>query len=768
MRAQHFSAPITILWIILMAVTAAAEDDFVPVYGPSLHIQRAAGDIEIDGRLDDPGWRDAAVADQFVESEPGDQIKPPVDTRAGLTYDDEHLYVSIIAQADPEQVRASLCERDHTPGDDNLGICIDTYGHAAWAYVLFVNAYGVQYDAIWTDEFGTDTKYDLIWEAAGCKTDSGFQVEFAIPFASLRFPDQEKQEWRVEFFRYHEREVTYEITWSAYDRNESCWPCQWGTVTGLENVKPGRGMEIIPAVIGFQSGSLERDGNDLNFRNKDFDGDISVSARYSISSSATAEVAVNPDFSQVEADADQIDVNSTTALSFPEKRPFFQEGSDLFQSRFGVVYTRSINEPDAAAKFTYRKGRTSLGYLGAVDRSSPLIIPFSEFSSPILDAGRSYSNIMRLRQTFGKSSRIGFLATDRRYDEGGSGSTIGLDGKFQLAKGLTLSWQTVASHTAEPEDSTITADLGYEDFLFDDDHTAAFDGESFWGHAYLFDIDFEYNDFFFTSAIVEKNPTFRTDSGIETLNNSRYLDLYADYNFRFDDGLFRSIQPNFYAYRIWDTEGAFREENLYLELTCSYRLAQASNHNQYWIGSENYADSLFEGLWGGHHCFSFTPGQLIAFGGSINYGHKIARGYREVGSERYYTAWLDLQPLDRWLIENSCSYIRYTSVNTGAELFEGYILRSKLTYHFNSKLWLRYVTQYNDFSQSWDFDPLLTYQLNPFTLFYIGTTYDLKTYDNLNSDGTGYVEDPDIDRCYSHTKLKARQFFVKLQYLFQQ
>jgi hypothetical protein len=222
-------------------------------------------------------------------------------------------------------------------------------------------------------------------------------------------------------------------------------------------------------------------------------------------------------------------------------------------------------------------------------------------------------------------------------------------------------------------------------------------------------------------SIVEKNPTFRTDSGIETLNNSRYLDLYADYNFRFDDGLFRSIQPNFYAYRIWDTEGAFREENLYLELTCSYRLAQASNHNQYWIGSENYADSLF-----------------------------------------------DLQPLDRWLIENSCSYIRYTSVNTGAELFEGYILRSKLTYHFNSKLWLRYVTQYNDFSQSWDFDPLLTYQLNPFTLFYIGTTYDLKTYDNLNSDGTGYVEDPDIDRCYSHTKLKARQFFVKLQYLFQQ
>jgi hypothetical protein len=752
---------------MFMVGIAIAEDDFTPVYKPSLHVQRAKGAIEIDGRLDDPGWRNAATADQFVESEPGDQIKPPVETRAMLTYDDEHLYGSIIAQANPEKVRASLCERDHTPGDDNLGIIIDTYDDAAWAYMLFVNAYGVQYDAIWTDDYGSDTRYDLIWEAAGCKTDSGFQVEFAIPFTSLRFPDREKQEWRVEFFRYHEREVTYEITWSAYDRNESCWLCQWGTVTGIENVKPGRGLEIIPAAVGFQSGSLERNGDDLKFRNEDFDGDISVSSKYSISSNATAEVTINPDFSQVEADADQIDVNSTTALSFPEKRPFFQEGSDLFQSRFDVVYTRSINDPDLAAKFTYRKGRTSVAYLGAVDRSSPLVIPFTEFSSPVLNIGRSYSNILRVRQTYGKSSRVGFLATDRRYEEEGSGSTVGLDGRFQMSKGLILSLQTVASHTTEPADTTITSGLGYEDLLFDNNRTAVFDGESFWGYAYLFDVDFEYNDFFFTSAIVEKGPTFRTDNGFVTENDDRYYDIYTNYRFRFDDGLFRSIVPEFYVYRTWATEGAFKSERLHLDLSFNYRLAQASNHNQYWTGSEKYAGSLYEDLWGAHHCFHFTPGQLVSFGGSINYGHKIARSDREIGSERYYTAWIDLQPLDRWLIENSCSYIRYTSVNTGAELFEGYIARTKLTYHLNSRFWLRFVTQYNDFSESWDFDPLLTYQLNPFTLFYIGTAYDLKTYDNLNSDGTGYVVDPEVDPCYSHTKMDARQFFVKLQYLFQ-
>jgi hypothetical protein len=494
---------------------------------------------------------------------------------------------------------------------------------------------------------------------------------------------------------------------------------------------------------------------------------MSVSAKYAVSSNATAEITINPDFSQVEADADQIDVNSTTALSFPEKRPFFQEGSDLFRSRFGVVHTRSINEPDIAAKFTYRKGRTSVAYLGALDRSSPLVIPFAEFSSRVLDAGQSVSNIARLKQTFGRSSRVGFMATDRRYDGGGSGTTIGLDGGFQLTKGLALWWQTTASYISEPDDGSITQGRGYEDFLFDGVNTAAFDGESFWGHAVLFDVDYEKSDFFFTSAYVEKSPTFRTDNGDVTTNDSRYADAYASYTFRFDDGLFRTIQPNISTFHMWYADRRFREKQVSFDLSFNYRWAQASNHNQYWVGTEKYRGHLYEVLWGAHHCSHFTPNQLISFGGSINYGHKIARGAQEIGSERYFTGWLDLQPLDRWLIENSFSHMRYTSVASGDELFKGYIIRSKLTYHFNSRLWLRFVTEYNDFYETWDVDPLVTYQINPFTLFYVGTTYDYQTYHELNSNGTCYVEDPDTDRCYSHTKLQGRQFFAKLQYLFQ-
>ncbi len=767
--------------------TVPAQDEFTPVYQPSLHVERALGEIKIDGWLNDDGWRTAATTGHFVESNPGDQVKPPVETRAMMTYSDEYLYVAIVALADPQQVRASLCERDRTPGDDNLGVLIDTYGDAAWAYLFFVNAYGVQYDAIWSDGYGTDINYDLIWEAAGQHTDSGFQVEIAIPFSSLRFPDREIQKWKVEFFRYHEREVTYEITWSAYDRNETCWPCQWGTITGIESVKPGHGLEIIPTLVGFQVGEEVRVprfsqttgepiGDSLSFHDGDVESDVSMNAKYAVSSNATAEITINPDFSQVEADADQIDINSTTALSFPEKRPFFQEGTDLFRSRFSIVYTRSINEPDMAAKFTYRKGRTSLAYLGAHDRSSPIVLPFSEFSSQVIEGGKSFSNVLRVRRTFGTNSWIGLLGTDRRHDGGGSGSTIGLDGILRLAKSLRFNWQATASHTSEPDDSSLTRGqryydftkhryVYYDEFVFDEEHTAAYDGESFWGHALLADFDFETSDFWITSAYLGKSPTFRTDNGMETLNDRHYADFITGYVLRFDRGLLESIRPDFMVYRMWYSDGRFRDEAAQVNGTLNLRWIQASNHNQYLISREQYADSLFEGIWAAHHCFHFTPSQMVSFGGSINYGHKIARSYREIGSERYYTAWINLRPIDRMLWENSWSNMKYTSVATAEVLFKGYIIRSKLTYHFNRKLWLRFVTQYNDFYETWDFDPLLTYQINPFTLFYVGSTHDYRTYDDLNESGGHFVRAEDSS--FSHTKLTGRQFFLKLQYLFQ-
>jgi hypothetical protein len=771
----------TVIFLIVPGLVKS-EDQFAPVYRPSLSIQRAAGEIKVDGWLNDPGWQSAATVDHFVESAPGDQTKPPVRTLAMLTYDNDYLYVGMIGFTDPTLVRASLCERDRTPGDDNLGIFIDTYGDAAWAYVFYANAYGVQYDAMWSNSFGTDTEYDLIWESAGQITDSGFQVELAIPFASLRFPNREKHEWRVEFHRYHEREVTYELTWCAYDRDESCWPCQWGTVTGIENVTPGKGIEIIPALVGYQSGqstTIPRgDGmtDSLGWTNLDPDGELSLSTKYSIGSNATAELAFNPDFSQVEADADQIDVNSPTALSFPEKRPFFQEGRDLFQTLYDVVYTRSINDPAVAAKFTLRKGSTSIGYLGAYDEHSPVIIPFEDFSTSDLPGGKSASNILSARHNFSDNSQLGLLMTDRRFDGGGAGTALSLDGMLRLTKSLKWSWQAIATHTTEPNDTVFTAP-GYldrfdddtatnlNDQLFDGQHTAGFNGESFWGHGLISILELETGNFYLSSRMSEVSPTFRLDNGFETRNNRRQASVVSYYVFRFDQGLLRSICPQVLPVRIWNTDGTVKEESIDLNLSIDLRKSQIRGCTDYTVGSELYRGIQFKRVWSFHQCMSMVPSKVLAFGGNINYGNQIAYSRQAMGRQTGLGLWCDLMPHERVQLENSYTHVRSKQTETGEELFNGFIARSRMSVQFSRELSVRFVVQYNEFSRAWDFDPLITYKLNPFTLFYIGTTYDYEKDYCLDPSGDFYAAAGE-ESC-DMTRLKSRQFFIKLQYLFQ-
>ena len=234
-----------------------AGETYRPVYNPSLHITKINGDIKIDGELNDRDWLTAGKADNFAEHQPGDQIEPPVKTEAFITYNDENLYVAFICYDDPQSVRASYCDRDAVGADDNICLLIDTYGEATWAYEFNVTPYGLQGDYLWSPEGGEDESFDAVWESMGKITDSGYQLEMAIPFSSLRFPDRPQQTWKVDFWRNHPRDSRRQYSWAAYDRDEPCWPCQWGTITGISDVRPGRGIEILPSVIGYQSGALE-------------------------------------------------------------------------------------------------------------------------------------------------------------------------------------------------------------------------------------------------------------------------------------------------------------------------------------------------------------------------------------------------------------------------------------------------------------------------------------------------------------------------------
>jgi len=749
--------PFLLAGALFLASASPAQEEFTPVYHPTLEVTRASGTIKIDGELNDAGWQGAARADNFAEHQPGDQTKPPVETEAFITCDDHYLYVAFVCYDDPKTVRASLCDRDGPIySDDNICFLLDTYGDAAWAYELNVNPYGVQADALWSPYGGEDSGYDMIWKSAGKITDCGYQIEMAVPFSSLRFPNKEKQVWKVDFWRNHPREVRRQYSWAAYDRDEPCWPCQWGTVTGIENIRPGRGLEIMPTLIGYQSGDLD---DDDNFRNDDPDGDLSLGAKYSVSSNIVAEATYNPDFSQVEADPAQVDVNTNFALFYQERRPFFQEGSDLFNTIFDAVYTRSINDPQFAAKLTARMSRTSVAYLVARDENTTMILPFEERSTYLV-AGKSSSNVLRSRRTIGEDSHVGLLLTDRRRDEGGSGTLLGADGRFRLSKKYQFHWQLLGTYTQEPHDTMLTFDEDdstFNSLIFDSDgHTAGFDGESYWGHALYTGISRETANSYVELDYLERSPTFRADNGFQPRNNQRRLGLYAQYVFRFEGDVLDRIIPSVEAGRELNFEEVKKDEFVGLDLCTNFRAAQTEIHSRFMRSAERLAGIKFGKIWNLHTCMHSIFSGLISAGGSINYGHTIAR--REdppvMGKQTTLSAWVDLKPIDRVLLENSIVYEKNDDLDTDENIYEGYIARTRLNYQILKDMSLRVVLQYDNFDQAWDFDPLLTYRLNPFSIFYVGSTSDYQEVTGEEVDSRDW-------------RLTSRQFFLKLQYLFQ-
>ncbi len=473
-----------VLTFLLFSLPSLASKSFKPIFKPTLDIFRTGGKINIDGNLSDVGWQSAGRVENFVERNPGENTLPEAETRAFITFDEDKLYVAFICFDNVADLRATMCQRDQFYGDDATGLLIDTYGDATRAYEFYVNPYGVQKDALWSSVGGEDFGFDLIWESAAQITDSGYQVEIAIPFSSLRFPNKNIQSWKMDFWRNRPRESFKQYSWAAYDRNEQCWPCQWGTVSGIADARPGKGVEFLPALVANQSG-LKSDFGDpeSKFDNQDPDAELSLGGKYAVNSDITIEAAYNPDFSQIEADAAQIDVNTTIALFYPERRPFFQEGSDIFRTLFNSFYTRTVNDPKFAAKIAGRTARRSFALLVAEDENTPYIIPLDQ-SSLLLNTGKSMVGVFRGAQTFGQNSRFGIMLSQRNFEGDGSASVGAFDYDISLTRNFRIDGQYILTYTGEPEKPSLTSN--FAGMTIDrGTKTLALDGESYWGTAFI-------------------------------------------------------------------------------------------------------------------------------------------------------------------------------------------------------------------------------------------------------------------------------------------
>ena len=395
-----------------------------------------------------------------------------------------------------------------------------------------------------------------------------------------------------------------------------------------------------------------------------------------------------------------------------------------------------------------------MAVLSAHDEQSLSVLPFEEHSSYV-PIGQTYVNMMSIRQPFGANNHIRGLITDQRIDGGGSGTLTSFDTKVYLNKSLTLRGQFMATHTDEPDDTSMTSHLG--DATFDGGkHTAAFDGESFWGTAGLFGVVWDPEDFFLYVRAYPRTPTYRAPNGFQPRNNDRRIMGQMDYDIEFDNGIFHVIEPGIDFGRIWNFDGTRKDEWIKFQGYTGLRFAQMYFWGQLMFSREQLGGVEFDNIWALTAQSGLCPSGAVDMGFNLTYGNQIARSWLEMGRETSLDLWADIRPTDRLLIEPNFTYLKSHNVDTKERFFEGYVARTRTSYQFDRKVSLRLVVEYNDFAERWSVDPLFTYRLNPFSTFYAGATYD---YDKYYECGA--------DRISNLTCLSERQFFIKIQYLFQ-
>ena len=440
--------------------------------GPGVVPARVAEGPLIDGRLDDEAWRGAVRVTDFVQMNPLEGAPSSEQTEVYLAYDSTNFYVGVHAHySDVALMRANRVERDQTVRDDKLTLYFDPFMDQQRAYVFSVNGYGVQGDAT-LDSTGRaggrrrqgggggpgggpagvipqgDTSWDALFVSAGGLVEDGWTAEMAIPFKSLRYPSRgggETHRWGFQIVRNIEGKDERAV-WSPVSRGIVGFLTQMGTLDGLVNLSTSRNLELLPTLTTIRAGSLNTDSGE--FINDDFSPEAGLNVKYGITSNVTADFTVNPDFSQIESDQPQIEVNQRFPLFFSELRPFFLEGQEIFNivAPINFVHTRTIVDPRVGAKLTGKIGRTALGVLYADDeapgrRDDPSDPAFGQVAQVVIG---------RARYDLYGESHLGGLLTDREFQDGYNRMTA-LDGQFRLGATDRFNFVVAQSQTREED-----------------------------------------------------------------------------------------------------------------------------------------------------------------------------------------------------------------------------------------------------------------------------------------------------------------------------
>ncbi len=341
-----------------------------------------------------------------------------------------------------------------------------------------------------------DFSWDALWDSAGKLTESGYVVELAIPFKQLRFPrTRGPQTWGFLATREYSRDAFHQLRSGRVDRSKTCFVCQFDAISGLEDMETGLNVEVVPTLTATRADT--RASQSAPLTEGDEDTDLGVSARWSISPNVVLGAALNPDFSQVETDTVELAVNERFALQFPEKRPFFLEGADFFETPFEAVFTRTVADPEYGLRLTGKGGPNAYGVMFTEDQLNNLVLPGPERSVQRTLVQDVTGSILRYRRDLGETSALGLLYTGREGTDY-ENQVLGVDANWRANESNTLRTQILASDTTYPRAFA----------LANRQPTDSFDGT-----AYLVDWVHSTRDWRWALGAGELASEFRADSG---------------------------------------------------------------------------------------------------------------------------------------------------------------------------------------------------------------------------------------------------------------
>lgn len=719
---------------------------FTSLYGEEskeIYLTRFLYPIKVDGRLNEYDWKHAAQIKNFYSFRPIDGKPATEQTAVLMGYSKDALYMAVICfDPSPAKIRASITNRDDIFDDDFIILYLDTFNDGKNAYQFAFNPYGIQADGIYLDSVGDDFNPDYIFYSKGRRFKKGYILEIEIPFKSLRFPAQRDLTWGMSILR-RINHLDKDIIWPAVSRNQSTFIPQFGKLKGISNIRPGKNIEILPELTSNQQGKLDNN----NFQEGPIEVEAGVNLKYGITSNFTVDLTYNPDFSQIEADADKIDVNRRFPLYYDEKRPFFLEGTNIFQTPINAVYTRRFVDPLAGIKATGQIGDYSIGILGSIDQyygSKDYLTDIStnqSYYDPSFNQQQfidkylyknSYHGVFRLKRNILDYSNIGLLATSREQQDIYS-RTFGLDGILNFDNQYIFTYQALHSISQNFFDKKEKQDPAFNASLYHGTRTFSFQ---------VF-----YNDIY---------PDFEAANGFLERTDIRQFGSYFWYDMLSEKSFFTMIRPSLYSYQIYDHENNKIEQIISpaftfetkgrTEITLTYfrimeeYLNKEFTKNQYMISLNN---KTFSWLF-----FNFEG---IA-GDGIYYGYPPFKGY-----VHSITTSVKLKPTNQWESEIRLNnYLFHGWYNSQKYRILQDIYRFKTTYQFTRLLFFRFILEHNNYYNDLDLNILFSYQFIPGTVVFLG-------YNDYLVEGLNINYDLNI---FSHKYNRfSRGFFAKFSYL---